>query len=349
MTRGALGRLGGAVATATLLALGVGLLAAPAQAAVVPLPSPSSGTGLGVRLLDAPVDRQDDPRAKTYIVDQVRPGTSFTRRIEIRNDSATDMSLLVYPAPATITGGDFTVGARGEQGTLPPWVSAAPDSVAVPAGGTAQVAVVVRVPATAPTGEVLGAIVVERPPPPGGSGIGVALRVAVRMYLSVGPGAEPVSDLSVDTLVPGRTGAGAPTVTARVTNIGGRALDLVGALTLSDGPAGLSAGPVPASRPLTLAPGQSGDLLVELAAALPAGPWTARLRATSGRLDRSVEARLTFPTSSGVSATPVVPEEVGVGGSWLLLVASGALALVVALVLLVLWRRRPVSGPEHGR
>ena len=78
---------------------------------------------------------------------------------------------------------------------------------------------------------------------------------------------------------------------------------------------------------------------------MPAGPWTARLQVTSGRHDRSAEARLTFPESPGASATAVVPERVGVDGSWLPLVASVALALVAALLATVLWlrRRRPVG------
>ncbi|MDP1793557.1 MAG: hypothetical protein Q8K63_05395 [Acidimicrobiales bacterium] len=44
-----------------------------------------SGGSISIRLLDAPTNRADDPRAKTYIVDHVSPGTTISRRVEIGN------------------------------------------------------------------------------------------------------------------------------------------------------------------------------------------------------------------------------------------------------------------------
>jgi hypothetical protein len=46
-----------------------------------PTPSPAADGLLGIRLLEAPVERRDDPRARLYVVDHVTPGTTITRRL----------------------------------------------------------------------------------------------------------------------------------------------------------------------------------------------------------------------------------------------------------------------------
>ena len=125
-------------------------------------------------------------------------------------------------------------------------------------------------------------------------------------------------------------------------NTGGRALDLDGSLTLRAGPAGWPRARSPATVPTTLAPGQSGDVVVPLDRALPAGPWTARLTLTSGRLSRAVEASITFPEARGTAGAGVRPVAVAPvrDRRVVLPVAAGVLLAVGGAVTAVALRRR---------
>lgn len=305
--------------------------AATAQAETPPPP------GVGVRLLDAPSNRADDPRARVYVVDQVKPGAVFTRHVEVSNGDATAMDLLVYPATAVLRGGGFDIAARGVAGPVPSWTTVSPTSVHLDPGQRTSVTVTFRVPSDAPAGEVYGAVVAERPARRTAQGVSVALRAAVRVYLSVGPGGEPASDFTVDALTAGRDSTGSPYVLAQVHNTGGRALDLSGSLRLKDGPGGLSAGPFAARLGTTLGIGQSGPVLVPLDKAIPAGPWLASLELQSGELKRKVEGTVSFPVRAASQSPPVVPTEVP-SSDELQLVVPVAITLlsVVSLALLVL-------------
>lgn len=131
-------------------------------------------------------------------------------------------------------------------------------------------------------------------------------------------------------------------VTAQVMNTGGRALDLTGVLELRDGPGDLSAGPFQVTTATTLGIGQRGDALVELDPALPAGPWTARMVLTSGRIERAVEATITFPDTAGEVGPRVVAEPVPLAQdpSVVIPTAIGLLVLAILMLLWALWRRR---------
>jgi hypothetical protein len=83
--------------------------------------APTDDGLLGIRLLEAPVARRNDPRARVYIVDHVAPGTTIERRIAIEHKRGTDrvqqIPVTVYPAAAAIDakGFQFGVGAGGEK------------------------------------------------------------------------------------------------------------------------------------------------------------------------------------------------------------------------------------------
>lgn len=318
-------RLGGtAAALATLVATSF----VPAAHAAAPAP------GVGIRLLDAPVAREGDPRARQYVVDQIRPGGQFTRRVEVSNGDPTAATLRLYAAPATISNGGFSVGPRGAPGSVPAWTTVTPSQVDLPPGGHAEALVTVHVPADAPPGEVYGGVVAERPAPPG-PGVGVALRAAIRVYLSVGPGGEPASDFVIDSLQAERGQDGLPRVVAQVHNTGGRALDMRGSLSLTAGPGGLSAGPFPAALGTTLGIGQTEPVTVVLTKVISGGPWTANLKLSSGVLDRRATATITFPDQVGtvavpVKATPLSPykDRGVVGAAAAVLIGLVALALV---------------------
>jgi hypothetical protein len=228
----------------------------------------------------------------------------------VANGDPAAMDVLVYPAAATIRGGGFDIAARGVAGAVPRWTTVEPSSLHLEPGQRRTVTVTVRVPSDAPTGEVYGAVVAERPAHGTGKGVALAIRAGIRVYLSVGPGGEPASDFTVDALTAGRDSKGQPYVLAQVHNTGGRALDMSGELRLEDGPGGLSAGPFAARLGTTLGIGQSGPVLVPLDKAIPGGPWLASLELHSGELRRKVEGTVTFPVRAASQSPPVVPEEV---------------------------------------
>jgi hypothetical protein len=292
--------------------------------------------GLGVRLLDAPSNRAHDPRARVYVVDQVKPGAVFTRHVEFSNGDRTAMDVVVYPATAVVKNGGFAIASRGVVGPVQQWASVTPQQLHLEPGARKPVTVTFRVPSDAPTGEVYGGVVAERPAQRTTQGVSVALRAAVRVYLSVGEGGEPASDFTVDSLTAGRDSKGAPYVLAQVHNTGGRALDMSGSLRLKNGPGGLSAGPFAARLGTTLGIGQSGLVLVPLDKAIPPGPWLASLELQSGQLRRKVEGTITFPVRAASQSPPVVPTEVPFTDSHKVVIPV-AISLVGVMSLALLW------------
>lgn len=297
---------------------------------------------VGIRLLDAPTDRRDDPRAHSYIIDHLAPGATIERRVEIINDTPQAADIQLYAGGADIDDGSFTFSEGRDGNELTDWITVDPATVTVPAGGTAEATVRIDVAPDASEGEHYAVVWAELPAGAGGD-VTVVNRVGVRIYLSVGPGGEPPTDFSIDGLSARRTDAGVPQVVAAVTNTGGRALDLAGELALRDGPGGVSAGPFPAQLGTTLSPGESGEVILELDPALPDGPWEAELTLRSGRIEHSLSATVEFPPAG--EAESVTPDR---GLPWWL-VALALLLLLLLLAGLAWWfvsRRRRRTNPE---
>ena len=283
--------------------------------------------GVGIRLLDVPVATQDDPRVQRYIVDNLPPGTTIERRVQVVNETSTSQSVSVYAGSAQIVSGTFVGDDGAGQNALTGWTSVSEPNVVVEAGGTADVVVTVAVPADAPEGEVYGAIWAEvRAPDQEGATVRTASRVGVRMYVSVGPGNGAAADFSIGDVQAGRTKAGLPQVTALVTNTGGRAVDVTGSLALTEGPSALSAGPFLTDKPLTLAPGERGEVVVAMGNDLPDGPWHAVLTLSSGLVVHETTGEITFPKAG--EAVTVATES---GTVWPLLIGAAVLAAILAL------------------
>lgn len=331
--------------TLCLLALLVGVLV-PTGAAAAPISTAllAAEDSIGVRLLDAPSDRRDDPRARLYIVDHVAPGTTVERRVEVSNSTPRPATISVYPGSAAIADGLFTLGEAGTPNELTTWVSADRQTVQLPAGGRSPVTVTIAVPDDAAPGERYGVIWAEvsaRAPDAGG--VTVVNRVGIRVYLSVGRGGEPPPGMQVEDMTAERSTEGQPVVRVLVRNTGGRALDISGSLSLSRGPGALSAGPFPAELGTTLAPGDAAPVTVVLDRRLPDGPWHARLDVRSGLLKRTAEGTITFPAAVARDADPVPVQAAGRGLVWVGW-ALGA-AILVALLLFLLLRRRRRRRP----
>jgi hypothetical protein len=304
---------------------------------------------IGIRLVDAPVERRDDPRAQTYIVDHVGQGATITRHVEISSTVTQPTNVSLYVAAATLEDGQFVFGEGRAENDLTDWSSIDPPEVAVPASGTVQATVTIAVPTDADDGERYGVIWAELPG--SGGSANVVNRVGVRIYLSVGEGEEPVTDFTIDSLTASRDAEGVPVVETRVTNTGGRAIDLAGSLVLANGPGSLNAGPFDVQIGTTLAPGDSAPARVQLDPSLPDGPWDATITISSGRLEHTAEATLTFPSEPGEAAEPVVAEEDDAAQRKVLIpVAAGAATVAgAASVVYFLRRRAMVLAKEAAR
>lgn len=321
-----------------------GALCAPATAASAQA-TPEVPPGIGVKLLEGPPDGADDPRARTYIVDHLSPGTTISRRVGFSNGDPQVAHLDFYAAAADIVDGAFVVAPGRDANDVSDWTTFSPTEATVAPGQTVSVTVTITVPPDAERGEHYGAALGELPARPSASGVTAASRVGIRLYLSIGADGAPKTDFAIDEMTARRDADGRPAVTAAVHNAGGRAVDLGGELTLTEGPSGLSAGPFPVEVTTTLAPGESGEVIVILDEELPDGPWDAELSLTSGRTTEEATARITFPAAVGTSAapSPATAEDAGTPVLALAGAVAAALAVLIGFGLLVRRRRRAAA------
>jgi len=316
------------------LALVAGIIV-PASSAVAAAPA-KSVAGIGVRLVAMPGDSHVGPLARSYIVERVAPGTSLRRRVVISNTTRSTVRVAVYPAAASLHRGAFAFGAGHSPNELTGWTSVSRDVLRLPPGTATYETVTIRVPRNASSGERYGVVwAAVAAPAPAGGGVTVVNRVGIRMYLSIGPGGAPPSNFAIGPLTAERSAAGQPIVVATVRNTGKRTLDIRGTLTLSNGPGGLRAGPIPVTLGATLGPSASEPATIRLDGRLPRGPWRARLRLTSGPLQRTAAATITFPRRAA-AAHPLTP---GGGSSGRRRVAE-ILLVLLALLALTLWFTR---------
>jgi hypothetical protein len=328
--------------------------ASPADASVRQGPGQNTGGrsigSLGIKMLDIPTARIKDPRARAYIVDFLKPGTTIHRRIQISNSSRKLQHVALYAGGATIVHDAF-LGDNGRTANeLSSWVSLPAPSVDLPPGTNKAVMVTVAVPSTASAGERYGVVWAQvSQPPTAGSSIGQINRVGIRLYLDVGPGGEPPTNFAIGpmtvTMSPGPSPGTHPSpslgpwpvITAQVRNTGQRAVDMVGTLSLANGDGGIKAGPFPVVDGVTILPGQSGPVSVLLDKPLPGGPWRAKLTLTSGVVTRSETGTVTLP------GPPPPPRPVGLSRTLRSVYIAGGAALAMVILLPLGWyllRRR---------
>ena len=301
---------------------------------------------IGIRLIDMPSNRTADPRAQVYIVDHMAPGAVIKRRILVTNNSPIPIHIDMFPGAASIDDDAFDAKPGRATNDLTTWISLDKNALDLAAGHSTEVLTTIAVAATASKGERYGVVWAQTSAPSNTpDNVMLVSRVGIRIYLDVGPGGEQPSSFDIGDLTPARTDDGQPEVLATVHNTGGRALDMAGELSLSDGPGGLGAGPFPATVGTTLLPGHTGRVKTLLDKRLPNGPWKVRLTLRSGSVERTVTATVSFP-AAGMMGIPSVPS------TWiqehLLLVACLAVALGAVAVLAVrrrLRRRGGAAGP----
>lgn len=292
----------------------------------------------------APAERKDDPRASTYIIDHLAPGTTIHRRLQVENGSRERLKLHLYPGAAGIHKGRFVYPPDGRHNELADWISLEPTRLDLRPGGKARFQATIRVPRKAWKGERYGVIWAQHRSAPGPQGnVGMINRVGIRVYLDIGPGGEQPSDFRITRLIPARDHGGVPLLRARVRNTGARAVDISGRLMLRDGPDGLAAGPFTSNQGPTLAPGETGEITFTLGTSIPKGPWAAEVTLRSGLLERTTTGRFSFPDSG--DGRPV-KAMLAPAGRFRLLWAAGAAALVaLALLTIAVRRRRQSTSP----
>jgi hypothetical protein len=306
----------------------------------------SEDTGIGVRLVDIPTAEADNPRARAYIIDHVKPGKVIERRIEVVNHSNQGAKVSLYAAAARVEKGQF-VGADGRtQNDLSSWTSLDDPSVELGPRDRAMAKLTIKIPKDAVRSERYGVVWAELRPHKNPDGVTHVSRVGIRLYVSVGPGGAPRTDFDIVSLTAIRDQNNVPAVQAKVENTGERAINLSGKITLADGPAGLSAGPFAIPLGNTLGVGDTQPLLAPLDAQLPDGPWRVKITVTSGVTTRKAEATLTFPPNADSG-----PEVAVDGGRpWQGIAAAGAALFLVLALLGYLWIRRirrPAVSPRR--
>jgi hypothetical protein len=302
---------------------------------------PSSGANsIGIRLLAEPSVPSTNPLARSYVVDQLAPGAILTRTVEIDNTTSSTADISIYPAGASLVRGNFAFAPADSQDELSSWTSVSSDVLRLAPGTEAPDTLTIKVPSNASSGEryaVLWAQVSSSPKATGG--VQLVNRVGVRMYVSIGPGGAPPSNFAIGLLTAERSTTGARLVVTTVENTGQSTLDISGNVRLSEGPGGLSAGPFAATLGTVLGPHASELVTARINNALPRGPWRADLSLSSGRIDRSAMATITFPLNAVAKA--------GFHLWTLVLIVLLALLVVAALVLSVVFGRRSRSRGVH--
>lgn len=261
------------------------------------------GDAVGIGLLEAPTSRADDPRALVYVIDHLQPGDIVERRIEVTNTAAAPIDVSLYPAAATIGETGWTPLDGRTANALTGWTTVSPSGATVPAGGNAPATIRIAVPDDAQAGEHYGVVWAELPVRSGQT-VDVVNRVGIRMYLSVGDGTEPVSDFVIRAVHATTQPDGTRSLDVDVDNVGGRAVDVSGEVTLTDGPGGSTAGPFRSPTGPAIAPGGSGVVSLGVPADLPEGTWTADLTLRSGVLERRASVPISW-SDSGASTVEI--------------------------------------------
>ncbi|MDG4786489.1 hypothetical protein O7626_11205 [Micromonospora sp. WMMD1102] len=323
----------------TLTVICASTLGGPVEA----VESDDSLNTIGIKLLELPVDRQDDPRARRYIIDHLPPGATIQRKVEIANRTEKRRQVQVYAAAATVDGEEFSFAEGRTANELSSWTSLGVPDLDLKPGQKKPAIVTIRVPENASTGERYAVIWASTTSDPVPGAVTKINRVGIRVYLDIGPGGEPSTDFRIDEFTASRNPDGQPSLRVGVTNTGGRAVDLSGNLLLTHERDEIKAGPFSVVEGTTLAPGQTGNVAIAVSRRLDNGPWRAELTLVSGLVQRTAATTVTFPDPGGP------PTTFKPGTTHLLLAGSGAAGLVILAALFVMIRRSRLRTSQPGQ
>ncbi|MEU6076950.1 hypothetical protein [Micromonospora sp. NPDC047074] len=289
--------------------------------------------------MELPVDRQEDPRARRYIIDHLAPGSVITRRVEISNRTAKRKKIELYAAAASVEKEEFRFAEGRTANELSSWTTLSSPKLDLRPGERKPATVTIRVPKKASAGERYAVIWASTASDPKPNAVAKINRVGIRVYLDVGPGGEPPTDFQIKDFVAARAPDGQPSLTVTVANTGGRAVDLSGNLWLNDEAGEIRAGPYPVVDGTTLAAGQTGTVAIAINRRLDNGPWKAELTLTSGLVSRTAATTITFPDPGQPPSTFELADMP------MLLTGSAAVGVGVLAGLFVLVRRSRQRSP----
>ncbi|MDX1659026.1 MAG: hypothetical protein R3343_09420 [Nitriliruptorales bacterium] len=147
-------------------------------------------------------------RRSSYLIHDVSPGDVLEDRVEVVNLTNAPIQLLVESVDATLNAdGAFAPAGPGTRREAGAWIELERNSLEIAPLGAESVGVTITVPSTAPAGDHVAAIVVQREDPDLQGNVRVVNRVGVRVYLTVGGGGP----LSRDFSIAGFRWAGTPT------------------------------------------------------------------------------------------------------------------------------------------
>jgi hypothetical protein len=308
----------------------------PAPTAMAALHDSRAAPGtIGIRLVDTSTGAPDNASAGPYVLEQLAPGTTISRSVEITNATPSAVAIAVYPAAAELRKGAFVFATGHTRNELSSWTSTGRDVLYLAPGAKAIDALTIRVPSDASAGERYAVVWAELSgPTPNGGGVTLVNRVGVRMYVAIGPGGAAAADFSIGAPVAERSEAGEPVVVGTIHNTGRRTIEVGGTLTLSNGPGGLRAGPFPVDPGKALAAGSVNRTKIRLDKQLPRGPWRAEIQLNSKFVQRTAVATITFPAEAAAIAPAMesstrTRDRILLGVLLALLLLGGGVALLV--------------------
>jgi hypothetical protein len=301
---------------AATLAAGTGI----GQAATAPQ------NQFGIKLLQAPSSEAGDPRADIYIIDHLNPGADIHRNFQVSNTGSNAVTLSLYPAAASLANGTFDFAAGHTQNEMTTWIHLSKATVTLAPHSSATVTATVDVPKDAPAGNDNGVIWAEQDAK-GAGNVALVSRVGIRMYLNIGPGGAPAAGFTAGTPTTSEGANGTRLVSVPISNTGGRAIDVRGSMSLSNGPGGLQAGPFNPQSVDTLAPGQSHPVTFALSSKLPDGRWQATFTFQSDLITKTEKVTLNLAAGSATTAKshksfPIIPVAGGIGLFLILLIGA---------------------------
>ncbi len=305
-------------------------------------PNPGS---IGIGLLDIPLSRVNDPRARMYIVDHVKPGTTIRRRVKVTNSSAHRHRIALYTTAASVLDNTFTPAAGRTPNELTSWTHLPTSSVDLAPWQVKRVPVTITVPRRASRGERYAAIFASlaathhsrRNP---ATKVVEINRIGIRIYLDIGRGGEPPTHFRIDGIAlhhapgHGHPHGRWPYLSARVHNTGERALDMTGKLSLARVHGTTTVGPFQVQNGVTILPRHSGQVRAVLNEPLAAGRWLAHLDLSSGVVHRAVNKVITLDEPTGVT----IKADAGSGQLGAVLL-PGAIVTLAAVLAVLLWYR----------
>lgn len=309
--------------------------------AIVLVPPAASGQESGsisIALADADAHATDDPRSAHYVVDAAAPGNTFEREVLLTNTTPNEVPIDLYVGDASIRDRRFSFEDAPLTGGIASWSSVAPSTLVLAAGATSTAVVTIDPPRDADRGEHYGVIWAQVGSTSGATT--VINRVGVRVYLALGDGTSPPSDLTVDLLTASRDADGAALVAVNVTNTGERALEISGDVALEEPSGEIVSTPIEPGT--VLPPRDSGEALARVPDVAD-GPWDATVTVLANGIERQVTATISFPHEPDRRARPVVVTPSGTGESppmAMVILAVVLLAFLLAAFARVRARRR---------